>query len=148
MKFSDVYSKFLSTIKSCTLANFSPQEIEDELFDLITLSIAEFKFPKISLAYEFDEEEEEYYFVEEPRDAEIRVLIAIMRANWVSYQLTQEQNFDSQYYDSNTRTYSKANMIAQLEKLYSTLLQTAKQLEYDYNRVALDGTPQIGQIEW
>lgn len=147
MKFSDVYSKFLSTIKSCTLASFSPQEIEDELFDLLTLSISDFKFPKISLAYEYNEDEDEYYFVEELRDAEVRVLIAFMRANWVSYQLTQEKNFDNQYYDSTTRTYSKANMLAQLNKLHDSLLKIAKQTEYDYNRVALDGTPQIGKIE-
>ena len=86
-------------------------------------------------------------FVEELRDAEVKVLIAFVRANWVSYQLTQEKNFDNQYYDSTTRTYSKANMLAQLNKLHDSLLKIAKQTEYDYNRVALDGTPQIGKIE-
>lgn len=142
--FSEVYSKFLSTIKSYTLANLSPNEIEEELFDLLVMSIPEFKYPYISLDYAIDQDEQ-YYFINTLSIKESRVLLAIMRKNWASSMLTQEQNFDSVYYDSTTRTHSRANMINQLNKLVIQLTDEAKEIESDYYRVS-SGAPSIGEI--
>lgn len=144
-QFSNVYSKFLSTIESCTLSEFTPNEINAELFDLLTMSIPEFKYPYISLEFA-QNEDEEYYFINDLTIREIRVLVSIMRKNWVEYQLTVENRFEDEYYDSTTRKHSKANLLAQLLKLSDKMSLEAEKVEYNYYRVALGGGAEIGNI--
>lgn len=79
---SDLYPLFLRSLSSCTYASFTDQEIEDELSGLARRAIARFKFPKVNLAYDFDESVDEegvvrgYYFVEEPGMLELNVILA------------------------------------------------------------------------
>lgn len=149
---SDLYPLFLKTVSSCTYVSFTDAELENELSGLARRAIARFKFPKVSLEYEFDPELDAegmvkgYYFVEEPRMLEMNVILAWMKVYWLEFQLSKERNYENVYADKNVTAFSSGNLISSMEKAYSTLRDEARKCEEDYGRISLDGKPAIGNI--
>lgn len=147
VSFEILYSQFLSSISSYTLAQLSDDEIQAELFNLARRAIATFKFPKIALDYHFDEEVTyQYQFDNDITQREINVLLSHMKVLWIEFQISKEERLQNQYYDNNVRTFSSANLIAQLNRMYENFKLAARQTEYDYSRVAADGKPRVGDI--
>lgn len=146
LSFGVLYSQFLSSISSYTLAQLSDSEIEAELFNFARRAITTFKFPKIDLSYSLNETEQIYYFDNTPTQKELNVILSHMKVAWIDYVISKEERFQIQYYDDNVRTFSSANLIAQLNRLYENLAAKASKEEYDYSRVAADGKPRIGDI--
>ena len=85
---SCLYPLFLSTINSCTYAEITDQELQDELDNLALRAIAKFKFPKVSLEYDYSDEiiddslpiverqKYGYYFINNVTIKEIRVILS------------------------------------------------------------------------
>lgn len=146
VSFETLYNQFLSSISSYTLIQLSDFEIQQELFNLAERSIASFKFPKISLVYTFNEDEQIHQFNEDITQKEKNIILAYMKLFWIEYQISKEERFQSQYYDNNVRTFSHANMMAQLNRMQENFSKAAKQAEYDYSRIAIDGKPRVGDI--
>lgn len=93
-----LYPFFLSSLSSCTFVSYTDEELENELAILAQKAIARFKFPKVSLAYEFNHVDPEtptpkpegsimpipeqagtvdgWYFIEEVTMREIIVIVA------------------------------------------------------------------------
>lgn len=147
--FDKLYAQFLSSVSSYTLSELSDEEIQAELFNLAERAIAAFKFPKVPLAYA------ETYdpslgtvvsFDNNVTQKEFNVLLSYMKVFWIEFQVSKEQLTLNQYYDDNVRTFSSANMLAQLNRMYENFVAAAKQAEYNYSRVATDGKPRIGDI--
>jgi hypothetical protein len=69
-----------------------------------------------------------------------------MKVAWIEFQISKEERFQALYYDDNVKTFSSANVMAQLNRMYENLQAAAKQAQYDYSRVATDGRPRIGDI--
>lgn len=146
VSFDKLYSHFLSSISSYTLSQMQDYEIQAELSNLAERAIASFKFPKVPLTYTFNESEQMYYFDNNITQKELNVLLALMKVAWIEFQISKEERFQSLYYDDNVKTFSSANMMAQLNRMYENLSVAAKQAQYDYSRVASDGRPRIGDI--
>lgn len=146
VSFDKLYSHFLSSISSYTLSQMQDFEIQAELANLAERAIASFKFPKMPLTYTFNESEQMYYFDNNITQKELNVLLALMKVAWIEFQISKEERFQSLYYDDNVKTFSSANMMAQLNRMYENLSAAAKQAQYDYSRVASDGRPRIGDI--
>ena len=144
--FDKLYSHFLSSISSYTLSQMQDFEIQAELANLAERAIANFKFPKVPLTYTFNVNEQMYYFDNNITQKELNVLLALMKVAWIEFQISKEERFQSLYYDDNVKTFSSANMMAQLNRMYENLQTAAKQAQYDYSRVASDGRPRIGDI--
>lgn len=144
--FNTLYSQFLSTVRSYTLSELSDYEIQAELFNLANRAIANFKFPKIKLDYQFNETEQIHEFVNDITQKELNVLLAHMKVAWIEEQISREEKFANQYYDSNVRTFSMGAMLAQLNRMNENFVEAARRAEYDYSRVATDGRPRIGDI--
>lgn len=51
-----IYPLFLSSLGSCTYANMEDLDLQNELDNLAIRAIATFKFPKVRLDYEYDNE--------------------------------------------------------------------------------------------
>ena len=97
---NNLFPQFLQAKDSCTLSSLSNIEIQYELNNLALRAIADFKFPKISLLYDYDETinpETEvaygYYFLEIITQKEINVILARMKQYWIEYQVSQERMF-------------------------------------------------------
>ena len=146
VSFGTLYSQFLSSISSYTLAQLSDDEIHAELFNFARRAITMFKFPKVALTYTYNEEEYMHYFDNNVTQRELNVILSYMKVAWIDYAISKEERFQTQYYDDNVRTFSVGNLLAQLNRLYENLLRKAKDEEYNYGRVAADGMPRVGDI--
>lgn len=153
-----LYPIFLSTINSCTYATFSNQDLADEIDNFALRAIAKFKFPKVSLSFEYDDtianpgdapadqRTKGYYFLEEISYKEANVIVAWMKVYWVEYQLSKEKNYENLYADKNVTAFSSGNLISSIEKAYQALWTYARKEEEDYYRVNSSGRPAIGDI--
>lgn len=81
-----IFSQFLLTISDCTLSELGDYDIEFQLNNLTKKALADFKFPQISLEYDYeiitDEEGNEfykYYFINKITQREVNVVLARMK---------------------------------------------------------------------
>lgn len=57
MTFRDIYNQFLTYLSSCTFADLSDTELENELEKFLLRALADFRFPQVSLEYKTEEVE-------------------------------------------------------------------------------------------
>lgn len=147
-----IFSQFLLSIDDCTLSEMGDYDIQFQLNNLTMRAIADFKFPQISLEYDFDEITDKgetvrkYYFENKITQREVNVILTRMKQYWIEYQISQEELFNNLYFDKDIRTFSPGNTIDKLIKMLTTFRKAAERVELDYHRVAVDGTPGIGDI--
>lgn len=141
---SCLYPLFLSSLKSCTLINFTDEELQAELDHFTLRSIGKFKFPKISL--EYGKSEDGYYFINNLTQKEINVILAWMKVYWLEYQLSKEEIYQNTYADKDVKAFSSGNLIASIQKAYDSFVTSARKEEEDYGRVNKEGRPAIGDI--
>lgn len=149
-----LFPQFLQSVDSCTLSEFTNFEIQNQLSYLILRAVNDFKFPKVSLDYEFDEElnvdtgeSYGYYFISnDVGQKEFNVILARMKQYWVEFQISQERLFANAYYDKDIRLHSPGNTIDKLIKMFTTFKNTADIVEFNYGRVSIERTPALGDI--
>lgn len=149
-----LFPQFLQSVDSCTLSDFTNFEIQNQLNYLVIRAVNDFKFPKTSLAYNFDENINEdteeafgYYFIEdEVGQKEFNVILARMKQYWIEFQISQERLFANAYYDRDIRLHSPGNTIDKLIKMYTTFKTSADIAEFNYGRVSVTGEAVLGDI--
>lgn len=152
-----LFPQFLSSIDSCTIAEYTDYDIQSELNKLAIRAIADFKFPRISLDYTWDDTENtditdiaKGYYFDESSDSvtqkEYNVILARMKQYWIEFQISAERNFQNVYYDRDIRLHSPGNTLDKLDKMYKTFTKQADKAEYNYYRVNSSGTPKWGDI--
>ena len=144
--FDILYDQFLSSLSSESWATLSDEEIKEELFNLTVKAIGSFRFPRVPLTYRWNEDEQKHYFDNEITQREINVLLALMKVAWIDYQISREERFQNQYYDASVRTFSQANLLAQLNRMSENYRKEAKDSQYDYSRVNERGRPKLGDF--
>lgn len=147
-----LFPQFLMSVDSCTISELANFEVEMQLNNLALRAITDFKFPNISLEYDFDTEVVEddtffkYYFKNEITQREINVILARMKQHWVEYQISQERLFMNIHFDKDIRLHSPGNTIDKLVKMLRTFQTMADTVEYNYGRVSNNGRPSIGDV--
>ena len=160
-----LYPSFLATIRGEYYGIISQDDLDEECFHLAERAVATFKFPKISTDYEtfyairtddntLEEVDLEDYpeaikhgvFKNDLNYAEIEVLIAWMKVYWCENQISNADNFEDIYTDSNIKTYSRANVVDKSIKLLETYRRYARDLETRYGRVTADRKPSLGDV--
>ena len=145
--FHIIFDQFLTYTTSCTFAILSDEEILRELEKFLMRAIAEFKFPQVSLEFAYDEEKEECYFVDENFSfKEVNVLIAYMKKYFHEFLYSKEENFQQLYYDSDTKTFSQANMVKQLLDAYKTASDAAEEINRNYLKMDRKYKSRIGSV--
>ena len=150
----NLYPQFLQTIDSCTLSEFTNFEIQNQLAYLVKRALVDFKFPKVSLNYEFNEtlndntmESFGYYFVlDDVGQKEFNVILSRMKQYWIEFQISQERMFSNAYYDRDIRLHSPGNTLDKLIKMLVTFREMADRAEFNYGRVSENGEPVLGEI--
>lgn len=151
---NNLYPQFLQTIDSCTLSEFTNFEIQNQLAYLVERALVDFKFPKISLEYEFDSTQNDetmesfgFYFVSDDiGQKEFNVILSRMKQYWIELQISQERMFVSSYYDRDIRLHSPGNTLDKLIKMFVTFREMADRAEFNYGRISELGTPTLGEI--
>ena len=163
-----LYPSFRATIRGEYYGIVTIDDIDEECYNIAKRAIAAFKFPRISTQYvtyyairsedpdenntleEVDEDTEgaipHAYFVNNLSYAELEVILAWMKFYWCEEQISNADNFEDIYTDSNIKTYSRANAVAQNLKMMQYYRQTAQELETRYSRVNGLGKPSMGDI--
>jgi len=150
--FKAFYPQVLATMKSSTIAAMTDAQIESFLNDLVIRAIAAFRFPKVSLAYEAIDESGDgniVYTFTNPSTVtqrEINVLLALVKMYWLEQQKDDEELFETLYYDRDVKTFSRGNMMKSLKDNYELAKKNAKTAQYDYSRIAADGSSGLGDI--
>lgn len=145
--FHIIFDQFLTYTTSCTFAVLNNEEILQELEKFLMRAIGEFKFPQVSLDFTFDEEAKEYYFIDENFSfKEINVLIAYMKKYFHEFLYSKEENFQQLYYDSDTKTFSQANMAKQLLEAYKVASNAAEETNRNYLKMDRKYKSRIGSV--
>ena len=69
-----------------------------------------------------------------------------MKFYWAEMQISNADNFEEMYTDSNIKTFSRANAIDKNMKLMDKYREYAQDLETRYSRVTAARTSSIGDI--
>ena len=123
--FDKVYEAFLTRILDDEWENWDEEDVKADLFSLLQIAIARFKFPRISLSYT-DEG-----FVENLTNDEVQILATYMKCEWLNRNILTWENVKPLYSE---RDFSQANLIDKFNKMLTAEQSRAKALEGNYYR--------------
>ena len=126
------------------MASYTDAELEQALNDFAMRAIARFRFPRISLEYNIDENGNGS-FVNNITMSEIEVILCWMKVLWLEYQLSKERNYENSYVDKDVKAFSSGNLINSIAKTMDLFTAQARKVEEFYYR-SNGGIPTIGEI--
>ena len=124
------------------------EQIADELITLAKQAINTFLFPRVELTYAFEEDAssvifpKRYYFTADITDKEIAILLAWMGFYWCKLIVSNSDNFNNVYFDSNIKSFSPGNVLHNYRVMMENYRDEARRLESRYYRAG--STPDIG----
>ena len=159
-----LYPKMMATIRGDYYSLLTQDALDNELYYIAVRAVNTFKFPRIlttfetyyakhadeSTLIEIDEDAPgaipHAYFVNDLTDAELEVILAWMKFYWCESLISNSNNFQEMYTDSNIKTFSRANAIDKNMNLMNTYREYARDIEQRYSRVTADHRPTIGRV--
>lgn len=122
-----VYDAFLAKMLEDEWVNWDLEDIEEDWKSLLKGALPWFKFPRVSL--EFDENEE--HFEDDLSNEEIQILATYMKCEWLNRTILTWENVKPLYEE---RDFSQANLIDKFNQMLATEKQNAARLEAVYYR--------------
>jgi hypothetical protein len=110
---------------------------------LLRMAIQDFLFPRVSLEFE-QNENEEIVFADTITDAEKQVLATYMKHEWLKRCITNWKNIEMLYHDKDFKISGKAahlNALINLEAVYD---EECKKMANKYSRRVFDYTTLAG----
>lgn len=149
-----IFPRFLDSVKDCTYVNMDDVDLQETLNNILISAIQEFKFCKVSLAYELDDSYDSldsgtygYYFTDNSiGEPEYKVLLSIMRYYWVSAQITWDENFKNPFFDKDIKGYSPGNLLNAMRGILEQFRAQADRDLFNYNRINKEGRVAWGEI--
>lgn len=126
-----VYDAFFSRMLEDEWEYWTKEEMEMDLFSLLSSAIPWFKFPRVSL------ENNGNAFVEQLSNAEVQILANYMKCEWLNRTILTWENIKPLYSE---RDFSQANLIDKFTKLLAQEKANAEKLEKIYYR-SISGKP-------
>ena len=126
-----VYDAFLSKMLDDEYANWTRDEVEEDLYSLLLAARPWFKFPRKSLEIVGDQ------FVEDLTNEEIQILSTFMKCEWLNRTILTWENVKPLYEE---KDFSQANLIDKFTQLLKEEKDNAKRLEAVYYR-SINGRP-------
>ena len=123
--FDTVYTAFLSKILDDEWEGWDEEDIERDLFSLLQIAIARFKFPRVSLDYTTEG------FVGDLTNDEVQILATYMKCEWLNRNILTWENVKPLYSE---RDFSQANLIDKFNKMLVAEQERARVLEGSYYR--------------
>ena len=123
--FDTVYAAFLSKILDDEWEDWEPEDVEEDLFMLLSGAITRFKFPRVSLDYN------ENGFISDLSNSEIQILASYMKCEWLNRTILTWENVKPLYEE---RDFSQANLIDKFNAMLAAEQKNAAKLESVYYR--------------
>lgn len=142
MKYWDevLFPDVLRLIRGERYLVMSDRQIADELITLAKQAVNNFLFPNIALDYDYEEDPESevfphrYYFINDLTDRELAIIIAWMEYFWCKLIVSNADNFNNVYFDSNIKAFSPGNMLYNYRTMMYNYRDEARRLESRYYR--------------
>lgn len=128
-----VYDAFLSKMTEEEWVSWTDEEVESDWRQLLNSAIPRFKFPRVSLEIN----EEENAFEGDLTNTEIQIIATYMKCDWLDRTIMTWENIKPLYVE---RDFSQANLIAKLNDLLDREEYNALKLERIYYR-SISGKP-------
>lgn len=126
-----VYDAFLSKMLDDEYANWTRDEVEEDLNSLLLAALPWFKFPRKSLEIIDDE------FVEDLTNQEIQIISTYMKCEWLNRTILTWENVKPLYEE---KDFSQANLLDKFTQMLIQEKDNAKRLESVYYR-SVSGRP-------
>lgn len=142
--FKVIYNRFLGSITDDMYVQWTREDTEKDLKNILLDAIPGFEFPRFPL-YEYDEDAEEYLV--ELTSEEVDILASLMYNIWLQRQVASIENTRMKYSGSDFKLTSQANHLAKLielkkeaerqnlhkQRLYKRRRQTSRKGSYEAN---------------
>lgn len=125
--FQVVYDAFLGKMLDDEWASWDMEEIEQDWKTLLLGALPWFKFPRVSLEYDPNEDS----FVEDLNNEEIQILATYMKCEWLNRTILTWENVKPLYEE---RDFSQANLLSKFNDMLVAEKKNAARLEAVYYR--------------
>ena len=136
-KAQKVYDEFLSQITDDMFMELTKEDTMKMLSELLDSAIPWFEFPRQSLDVEVPEDEddeEDFYFINDLTEEEVKILATYMVQEWIGQQLASIENIRMKYSGSDFKLTSQANHMAKLQSLQKEYERKGFHLQRLYKR--------------
>lgn len=125
--FQVVYDAFLGKMLDDEWVSWDMEEIEQDWRTLLLAALPWFKFPRVSLEYDLDEDS----FVDDLNNEEIQILATYMKCEWLNRTILTWENVKPLYEE---RDFSQANLLSKFNDTLAAEKKNAARLEAVYYR--------------
>ena len=125
--FQVVYDAFLGKMLDDEWVSWDMEEIEQDWRTLLLAALPWFKFPRVSLEYNLDEDS----FIEDLNNEEIQILATYMKCEWLNRTILTWENVKPLYEE---RDFSQANLLSKFNDTLAAEKKNAARLEAVYYR--------------
>ena len=125
--FQVVYDAFLGKMLDDEWVSWDMEEIEQDWRTLLLAALPWFKFPRVSLEYNLDEDS----FIEDLNNEEIQILATYMKCEWLNRTILTWENVKPLYEE---RDFSQANLLSKFNDTLAAEKKKAARLEAVYYR--------------
>lgn len=129
--FQKIYDAFLVKMLEDEWVNWSEEEVNEDLRNILEGAIPWFKFPRKSL------ERDENGFIEDLSNEEIQILASYMKCEWLNRTILTWENVKPLYEE---RDFSQANLLDKFNQTLEVEKYNALKLERIYYR-SISGKP-------
>lgn len=133
--FSEVYEMFMHGITDDMYISWTRQETYEDLKPFLQKAVARFRYPKVVLTYNAEDEE----FTNTLNTEEIFILSLLMSIEWIDRQMLTVRLTELQYTGSDAKVLgTKAQMSALVELRKTFVNDLEKQLKYYHRHSRID----------
>ena len=125
-----VYDAFLGKILDDEWITWEEEEIKEDWNSLLKSALTWFKFPRVSLDIEVDENGNEV-FIEDLNNEEIQIIATYMKCEWLNRTILTWENVKPLYEE---RDFSQANLLDKFRQLLEFEKKNGARLEALYYR--------------
>ena len=122
-----VYDAFLGKMLEDEWLNWDLEEIEQDWKTLLKAALPWFKFPRVSL----DLDENEEYFEDDLNNEEVQIIATYMKCEWLNRTILTWENVKPLYEE---RDFSQANLLDKFNDTLAVEKKNAARLETIYYR--------------
>lgn len=132
---SVVYDAFLRQITDDMYMELTYDDTVKMLSELLESAIPWFEFPRQSLEIEVvEDDKEDFYFVNDLSNEEIKILAVYMTQEWLGQQLASVENTRMKYSGQDFKLTSQANHMSKLQSLQKEYERKGFHLQRLYKR--------------
>lgn len=127
--FEEIYDRFLGSITDDMYVEWTREDTEKDLKNILIAAIPNFEFPRFPL-YDYGEDSYNCHLTDE----EINILALLMYNNWLQRQVASIENTRMKYSGSDFKMTSQANHLAKLISLKQEAERQAHHMQRLYKR--------------